>query len=74
MANRAHFKMSLPCKTPGCTGLLKCHQSRLIPYGDGMARRRQRRCELCSRVIETVEAETRILRVGTKGYLSKLGQ
>ena len=72
MANRSHVSQSVPCKTPGCGGFMKCRVSRLIVHCGGRARRRQRECELCSRVIETVEAETRILRVGAKGYMSKL--
>ncbi len=74
MANRAHIKQTIPCKTPGCGGLMKCHQSRLIVHINGMARRRQRRCEVCERTIQTLEYETRVLQVGAKGYLSRLGQ
>ena len=74
MANRAHAKQTIPCKTPGCGGLMICRSSRLIVHVNGMARRRMRRCELCERTIQTLEYETRVLQAGARGYLSKLGQ
>lgn len=71
MPDRSHVKTSIPCKTPGCSGFLRCDGgSRVVAFVGKIVRRRQRECEVCGRTVQTVEYEFRLLKAGRKGFFS----